>query len=374
MTNAACRIIGQSRAIATLTRAMSHGSVPHAWIFHGPLGVGKFTAALEFAALLLDPAVGAEHRAAFAAPANTDAARLLSAGSHPDLHVIRKELASQSEFSVLREKKQTNIPIDLLREFMLGGVVEGKVLDGAVWRTPYRGHGKVFIIDEAELLDQYGQNALLKTLEEPPAHTYIVLVTTREDRLLPTIHSRCQRVGFVPLSPAALREWMAASKPVQDAGLDAAAMTWIERFAEGSPGLVTLAIRFGVHEFARDVASPLGQLSRGVFVGGLAGDLSKYIDECAEAIEKDNKQASVEGAKRLAAAIVLRVLGRHVRDGIERAAREGADDEAERWSALADVLADADEQIRRHLNQKHVLANLTAQWAARSPLVAGAAR
>ena len=97
---------------------------------------------------------------------------------------------------------------------MIGGrTSDGKQHDSSAYKTPVSGDKKGFIIDEAELLDESGQNALLKTLEEPPLGTFIILVTSRDDALLQTIKSRCQLVYFSPLSnqklsPHAAEIWM----------------------------------------------------------------------------------------------------------------------------------------------------------------------
>jgi DNA polymerase III subunit delta' len=360
------RILGQSRAVAALTRATAGRHVHHAWIFHGPFGVGKCTTAMEFARLLLDPETTTEHIARFAPPRGTNVDNLIAAGSHPDLHVIRKERAEDSVIASLRDKKQTNIPVDLLRELMLGGTVDGKMFDGPVWKTPYLGHGKVFIIDEAELLDSVGQNALLKTLEEPPAGTVIILVTTREDRLLPTIRSRCQRVAFAPLDDQAMQTWLASS----NLAVDADARQWIERFAEGSPGLAVIAAKYSVADWARELAKPIADLSRGIFIPSLSDRMADLIGECAEAALKENSRASKEAANRLGTRLLFGVLGRIVRDEIRRATDANDAEVAESWSGVADVIADADEQIRRHLNLKQVLALLVARWVSARERVA----
>lgn len=360
MSLAPPRLLGQERATTSIAKAMLGGHVHHAWIFHGPFGVGKCTAAIEFAKLLLDPETTREHIAAFSPPRGTKVAQLIGAGTHPDLHIIRKERTEDSAIASLRDKKQTNIPVDLLRELMLGGTIDGRTFDGAVWRTPYLGRGKVFIIDEAELLDDVGQNALLKTLEEPPGGTTIVLVTTREDRLLPTIRSRCQRVAFGPIDEESMRQWMASGAlPVE--GADRA---WIERYAEGSPGAALVAFKHDVCRWARDLAAPLDEISNGRLVGGLSDRMAELIGECAERVVKENERASKEAANRLGTRLLFGVLGQRVRDGIAESVRSGAIDEAERWGVMADVLADADEQIRRNLNLKQVLALLVARWVA----------
>jgi DNA polymerase-3 subunit delta' len=363
-------ILGQSRAIATIAKSLRTGHVHHAWIFHGPFGVGKFTTARAFAALLLDAAVRDEHIDRFEPPAGSRVQELLEAGSHPDFHVIRKERAETSEIASLRDKKQTNIPIDLLRELMLGGEIDGRSFDGAIARTPYLGHGKVFVIDEAELMDGVGQNAILKTLEEPPPNTFIILVTTREDRLLPTIRSRCQRVGFVPLDPESMRRWVASS-PLRD--LDDSEREWILRAAEGSPGWASMVAAHGVHAWARELSKPLAELSRGKLTAGLSERMAELVGECAESMVKGNAKASKEAANRVALRMLFGVLGQNVRDGMNAAANAGDAALVERYARLADVLSDADEAIRRHLNLKHVLANLVAQWVD-SSIVASSGR
>ena len=79
--------------------------------------------------------------------------------------------------------------------------------DAPAYRKSVLGNGKVFIIDEAELMDNNGQNSILKTLEEP-LETPIILVTSRPERLLPTVRSRCDHVRFGPLSDEDMRKWL----------------------------------------------------------------------------------------------------------------------------------------------------------------------
>ncbi|MBL9119682.1 MAG: hypothetical protein JNL80_07200 [Phycisphaerae bacterium] len=356
------RILGQDRAIGSLTKALAGGHVHHAWIFHGPFGVGKRTTAIEFARLLLDSATTRDNIERFTPVRGTQVDKLIGAGTHPDLHIINKERTESSAIASLRDKKQTNIPVDLLRELMLGGTVDGKQFDGAVWRTPYMGHGKVFIIDEAELLDEIGQNALLKTLEEPPPGTVILLITTREDRLLPTIRSRCQRVAFGTLDEPAMRQWLGSARTTAGLELDSSSLAWIERFAEGSPGLALLAAKHGVHEWARELTPALAELSRGRFRGGLSERMAELISVCAESVVKENDRASKEAANRLGTRLLFGVLGQQVRDGIAAALQQGNEAGAERWGDVADMLSESDEQIRRSLNLKQVLALLVARW------------
>ena len=369
-------ILGQDRALETLQAALSGGHVHHAWIFHGPAGVGKFTTAMEFARLLLDPTVDRRALAEFRAPATGKTASLVDSGTHPDLVVIRKERTEDSSIASLRDRKQTNIPVDLLRELMLGGEVDGRMLDAPVARTAYLGHGKVFLIDEAELLDSVGQNALLKTLEEPPAGTYIVLITTREDRLLPTIRSRCQRVAFKPLDVESMRAWLDRDGSAATLAGDRESLEWLLRFADGSPGEFAIAFRRGAHAWAGELVPAFRDLERGKFDPKLSERMAELIAECAESIVKENPKASKDAANRLGSRLLLAILALHVRDEL-RAAAERGDEAAAAWRAgFGGVLEIADEAIRRHLNLKHVLANLVAQWMARgaAPSLAGSSR
>jgi len=368
-------ILGQDRARTALLRAVGSGHLHHAWIFHGPSGVGKCTTALELARIVLDPSIRPGELTEFRAPRTTETARLVDAGTHPDLCVVRKERAEESSLASLRGRKQTNIPVDLLRELMLGGEVDGRRLDPPVARSAYRGHGKVFVIDEAELLDEVGQNALLKTLEEPPPGTYIILVTTREDRLLPTIRSRCQRVPFGPLDDASMARWLATHPPAKELDPDPEARAWLVRFAEGSPGAFVTAQRHGAHAMARELGPILAALDEGRFEPKLGDRMAEMVEGVAEAIVKENPRASKEAANRLGMRLVFGILARHVRDAMRDAAEDP--DEIAWRAGFAAILDAADEAIRRHLNLKQVLANLVAQWTARAerrPRAAGRRR
>jgi DNA polymerase-3 subunit delta' len=342
------KILGQDKAVETLRAGLRSGRFAHAWIFAGPHGVGKFTTAIELARIVLDPDGGADP--------GSETARLIDAGVHPDLHVIRKELARFSVESTIRTRKQTNIPIDVLREHMLGGMVGGKFQEAPAYRTPVRGHGKVFIIDEAELLAWEAQNALLKTLEEPPAGTYIVLVTSRPHRLLPTIHSRCRHVAFAPLDDAAMTRWFdAAGLEVRGAELE-----WIRGFACGSPGMATLAAEYGFHRWHLQLAPMLDQLAAGIFPAEMGATMAALVDEFATAWVKGHDNASKEAANNAGAQHLFRILSTHA-DGRMRAAI-GAGEPPDAMLEVIDLIAEAERRIRAHVNLKQVLENLAVQW------------
>ncbi len=195
------KILGQARAIDMLQAALRTGHAHHAYVFHGSAGVGKFTTAKAFAKIILchDPQTDLGGRVI--ACGGCASCRLLrgesgsaqNSGVHPDFLVVTKELARFSDDRKIRERKQLTIPVEVL---------ESQFIE-PIHRAPQLRHNKVLVIDEAELIDSRGQNLLLKTLEEPPAGMYLILVTASEDKLLPTIRSRCQRHR---LRPAAVDE------------------------------------------------------------------------------------------------------------------------------------------------------------------------
>ena len=350
-------LFGQDAATAQLAHAIRSGHMHHAWILFGPPGVGKCTAAFECARLLLDPEATTEHVAAFKAPRDTRVAELVDAESHPDLHRIAKERADDSSIKELRDRKQTNIPLDLLRELMIGGTVgDGRTFDSPVWRGAYLGHHKVFIVDEAELLDVYGQNALLKTLEEPPPGTYIFLVTTQEERLLPTIRSRCQRVAFRALTREAMHAWF------ERHAVPADARAWLEEFSDGAPGTAELAHRHGLRAWSEELLPRFAGIESGRFDATLAERLAELVGDFAERVVKQNPKASKEAANRLGTRCLLLTVGARLRAQMADAARR---DDAESLAASAarvGLVSDLEREVRANVNLKHALANLVAQW------------
>ena len=162
-------------ALARLETAITGGRLPHGLLLHGPDGVGK-----ERFAAILAAGLFCAQRGPGLTPCGTCPECLLSkAGSHPDLHLLR------------RPEDKKSIGVDAVREAceQLG-------------MTSMRGGYRVAIVTPAHLMTTNAQNALLKTLEEPAPRTLLVLVTSRPSGLLATLRSRCQRVE-VPRPPAA---------------------------------------------------------------------------------------------------------------------------------------------------------------------------
>lgn len=351
-------IVGHEAAQQTLGRALSSGHFPHAWIFHGPSGVGKCTLAMRVAALVVDPNTDDAARAHLRPLQNSRSAELLRAGTHPDTKVIRADLAGSSADRELRERKQINIPIGLLREHMIGG---GSKSDGAfdapVYRSSVLGAGKVFIIDEAERLEADGQNVLLKTLEEPPAGTVIILVTSSLEKLLPTIRSRCQRLALAPLSPTAMRAWLDANL----GELHGPTRDFVELFAAGSPGVAVTAVELGLHEWHSKLVPMIDRLTKGECPLEMAEVMNELAAGVAEAAVKRDELASKDAANRRATGLLFAVIGAEV--GRRLAASTSDSTRLAYWMRVPELIAAAESSIRANVNQKLVLADFVAQWS-----------
>ncbi len=204
---------GQPTALAAVAR-MAVGPVPHAVLLAGPAGVGKATLALDLAAALLCVAPDPTDR-----PCRTcRACRLVAAGNHPDLHRLAPEGAGgQVVIGDPRDAKAVRGVRDVLHELAF---------------LPVEGGARVAIVEHAEAMNEDAQNALLKTLEEPPPGVTVVLCADRDELLLPTVRSRCVRIRLGPTGPREIEGLLA------DLGLvDAATAGRLARLAEGRSGV-----------------------------------------------------------------------------------------------------------------------------------------
>jgi DNA polymerase-3 subunit delta' len=218
------KIRGQDRTRDFLRSAARRDRLAHALLFAGADGIGKFSLALAFATWLLCDTGGDD------ACGECSACRQTAAGSHPDVLVL----------GVAAGKKE--IGVDRARE-----------LKRFTQLQPVSGRFKVGIIDGAHTLNIAAQNALLKTLEDPPPRSILILVANNADALLPTVRSRLHRVPFAPLSEDDVVAVLTGQH-----GLDAKAARELAVLAEGSPGralLLRSCLESGGAEVADEFAS-----------------------------------------------------------------------------------------------------------------------
>ncbi len=191
-------IIGHSKQLEALTRALEGGKVPHAYLFTGIGGIGKKRVAINLAKAL-------QCTASWERPCNhCSGCEKTESGIHPDVTLL--------------ERDGNYIKIEQIR-----------TLQKQLGYKPFEGKATVCIIDGADFLNIAAANALLKTLEEPPPATHLILVAENVRQVIPTILSRCQRLNFHPLSTEDIVRILVAEKDVE--GKDAKA---VAKIAEGS--------------------------------------------------------------------------------------------------------------------------------------------
>ncbi len=311
-------VVGQQHIVSTLEHAITEGRLSHAYLFCGPRGTGKTTMARILAKALLcrnAEAARAEGASGCMPDGTCEECELIAEGNHPDVYEL--DAASRTGVDNVREE-----------------------IINSVNFAPVRGKYKIYIIDEVHMLTTAAFNALLKTLEEPPAHVIFVLCTTDPQKILETILSRCQRFDFHRIGNEDIEHRLSYVCEQEGFDYDDEALAIVARHAKGG---------------MRDALSTLEQLS--VFGNGavhaddarsLLGEVSDQIlGEFARAIaERDIAElyglirAQVEEGNDLLE--LTRDLVAHVRDvyvacvaGARAELFEGGSEQAEALAAEA---------------------------------------
>jgi DNA polymerase-3 subunit delta' len=265
-------IFCQEKAISAIQNAFAGDKVAHAYIFAGSDGVGKFTTAKEFAKLLLCKKP-VERDDFTDSCGDCESCRLFDAGSHSDFEHVYKELI---KFTKEGKDKETPVdfPIDVVREFVLDKVNQRPALSTR----------RVFVLTEAEKLNNQSQNCLLKVLEEPPLYCCIILVCTRPDKLLPTIRSRCQILRFGPIDEEKIIE------KLRQPGLGEKQAKFFARLTNGSLGLA------GTYSQLETAEADIYKTKTEI-VNALADFEYKNALELAETLQKQSKEVAAIWAK-----------------------------------------------------------------------------
>lgn len=208
-------LYGHDAAVEAFRAGLDSGRLHHAWLIIGPEGVGKALFADKAALRVLAEAAGPVAAPGLDVPDDHPTARLIAAGSHPDLMRLER-LAKESGTELAR-----SINVDQVRGLQ-------RLFSTTASMSPWR----AVVIDSIDDLEPAAANALLKNLEEPPPSTVFLLVSHSPDRLLPTIRSRCRLLRLAPLSAQAMTSALEAALP--DA--DPAEMLALCAAGEGAPG------------------------------------------------------------------------------------------------------------------------------------------
>ena len=250
-------VVGQQHIVSTLEHAITEGRLSHAYLFCGPRGTGKTTMARILAKALLcrnAEAARAEGASGCMPDGTCEECELIAEGNHPDVYEL--DAASRTGVDNVREE-----------------------IINSVNFAPVRGKYKIYIIDEVHMLTTAAFNALLKTLEEPPAHVIFVLCTTDPQKILETILSRCQRFDFHRIGNEDIEHRLAYVCEQEGFDYDDEALAIVARHAKGG---------------MRDALSTLEQLS--VFGNGTvhADDARSLLGEVSDQILSEFARAIAE--------------------------------------------------------------------------------
>jgi DNA polymerase III subunit delta' len=334
---------GHDQILTRFRQALARGRLASTFLFVGPSGIGKRKFALQLAQGML---CERRQEEAIDPCGQCPSCHQVLAGTHPDVHRIAKPA------------DKSNIPIELLI-----GDKERRMREGLLYELsgkPYSGRRRVAIIDDADYLavgQKESANCLLKTLEEPPPKSVLILIGTSEQRQLPTIRSRCQVVRFAPLAEGEVAEILVERGICTDAAAanSAAAM---------SGGSVERAAQWCDEALVEFRSALLQVLSQREFDHGEA---AKVVSQFVEAAGKDSaaKRARLRLVVSLAEEFhrsMLQLLTRSVSEGSDRLNADpvlaAALKTAQRWfpgddsaTACLDVCLDTFAHIDANANQ-----------------------
>ena len=308
----------QERAQRIIQQALASRRMPHAYLFAGPEGVGREMLAGRLVQLLLcespvrqplpEALAGAiESGQGQDACGQCTDCRLVAAGTHPDLHVIYRQLNRLHSDAKIRRQKALFLSVDVIREFVVDRVGTRAV----------RGRAKVFVIREAERLNDPAQNCLLKTLEEPPTDTFLILVTAAMDRMLPTTRSRCQQVHFLALPTDYVARQLRHLRPEADEQ----AVDYLARHGEGSLGVALQMLDDGQYPLKQAWGERLAEMAAagpGFSAQSLAEPFVSDARQLAERVSQRDPDVSDTDAVRTGLQALLAVLADFYADALRR--------------------------------------------------------
>jgi DNA polymerase-3 subunit delta' len=248
-------LLGQDDVVEQFRRAVRRGRLASSFLFAGPQGVGKRTFAFKLAKALLCQSNPEE---AFEPCGKCPSCSQVDAGTHPDLEFVSKPA------------DKSFLPLELLL-----GDKEHRRREGLLHQIglkPFMGGRKIAVIDDADFLNAEGANALLKTLEEPPPRSVLILVGTSPAKQLPTIRSRCQLIRFHSLSEEHVAELLISQGLTSDA-------SEARRLAHYSGGSLQRAQQLSDSDLWTFRSSLYQKLAEGIFDNvAFAPSVTQFID------------------------------------------------------------------------------------------------
>jgi DNA polymerase-3 subunit delta' len=277
---------GHEAAEQAFEEARGRGRLHHAWLLTGPEGVGKATFAYRAARRLLGAPPASGHGLLGAAP-DHPVSRQIIAHSHPDLFVLER-LGEDG-------KVRKVIPVEEVRE-----------LPEFFSKSPASAPHRVAIVDAVDVLNDFGSNALLKILEEPPPRGVLLLVCHSPGRIIATIRSRCRRLAFSPLGLEDTARFVRAREDV-----NAEEALRLAKMAGGAPGrawTLAQANAIALDDAARALLADLPQVDEGLalsladkFRGGEGqAQFNLLMDRLAERVHALTAERAGQGEGGLA--------------------------------------------------------------------------
>ena len=332
-------IHGHDDVVEQFRRALTRGRLASSFLFAGPAGVGKRTFALKLAQAMLCQTRPEE---ALDPCGTCPSCVQVAAGTHPDLDVVAKP------------DDKSFIPVALLI-----GDLEHRRREGLchnISRKPHLGGRKIAVIDDADYLNAEGANALLKTLEEPPPRSVLILIGTSPAKQLPTIRSRCQLIRFRPLPIEVVAELLVSQQLVADAAE-------ARRLAQYSEGSVQRAIELADPELWTFRNTLFEGLAQPTLDGlRLAQSVASFVDEAGK--EASARRARFRQVVAFAADFYRHLLhaqcgtalsdDKELQSHVARAIERGLGDR-DVTSARLDRCLDAAAQIDRNANQSTLI-------------------
>ncbi len=333
-------LIGQETVVKTLKNALASGKIVHAYLFSGPRGVGK-TSAARILAKALNCLEG---------PAGEPCGKCRHC----------QAITEGSSVDVFEIDGASNTGVDDVRE-----------LRESVKYAPSSGRYKIYIIDEVHMLSTQAFNALLKTLEEPPAHVIFIFATTEPKKIPPTIQSRCQHHSFRRISKEKIKEQLLKIVNAEKINIGETALEMIARAADGSIRdaltLLDQASSFSDDITAKDLQTLLGlpevEIMSNLAETILTGDISSTLSTIKELTDRgsDLRTISKELVEHFRNLAIVKItpdaedILDYSKDDIQRFKRQVSEVSIEELTLLLTELLKLEGEVRSAVNPRYTL-------------------